>query len=83
MISSVLISESNKENKTDVIKNQNSAVTNCTQVDGRSKRLKRHAGCIESSTTATESSSRPSTLPSEDDKLLSGFVFTTRIKIKV
>lgn len=69
MVSTVSISESNKENKADVITNQTSAVTNCTQV----KRLsKRNAGCRESSpTTATEPSSSTSTRSSEDDKLFS------------
>ena len=80
MISTVSISEVNKEKKTDVITNQNSAVANCTQVGGRSKR---NAGCKESSPTTTESSSKPSTRTFEDDKLLSGFVFTTCIKVKV
>ena len=80
MISTVSISEINKENKIDVITNQISAVANCTKVGGRSKR---HAECIESSPTATGSRSRPSTRTFEDDKLLSRFVFTTCIKVKV
>nr|XP_022289117.1 uncharacterized protein LOC111101102 isoform X2 [Crassostrea virginica] len=46
-----------------------STVSNCTQDNRRSKRT---ANCRESSPTTTESSSRPSTRPSEDDKLLSG-----------
>lgn len=57
-----------------------STVSNCTQDNRRSKRT---ANCRESSPTTTESSSRPSTRPSEDDKLLSGYVFTTCIKVKV
>ena len=80
MMSTVSISESNKENNTDVITNPNSAVPNCTQVGGRSKR---YAECEVSSPTATESSSSTSTRQSEDDIILSGFVFTTCIKVKM
>ena len=79
MVSTVSISESNKENKTDVITNSFSAGTYCTKV---CRCPIRHADLNLSPTTASESYSNSSTRPSEDNKLLSGFVFTTCIKFK-